>query len=735
MVHSRVNACGEIPIREGSWLRTDPGGGNTHNVNSPQPFQGPKPLPAAPGTVACMPASTLPPASADVDVPVKKTRGASKNKNWKPDPDTGMTVIPLELDMTDAQTRRRVEQHFEAGFRLRRGVQAHARAACKAYSAAYIERRTKGPGTVRARLGLTRKQLEQVATQQMDAAGWMRHHLLKANSQNLADQVWNTVERFLYGTAAGKGGVPHVGRWWDFTTMPGRARSHTKESDTWETYQLRGSLDGHLNTYRHPRLPDTITTAGQVLTDVPPGVSVINQPKHLPAPVKPKDGWRTHTGALVMVFTGLGGGDLVAPIRLPSGAGRWTRLHYFLADSSLWHKNDLVRVQDLAAPGGWRYYLHLTVLTGGYTSDSTRARRAQVPVGRTAGVDVNVSNVAIVSAPNNLNKITTGTVRLSRVEFTPEQQRAHERRLRKAAGRAKALDRSRRASNTRQYDLNKKQKARAERRKQAGLPARVVDVPKGARVANKAGVPKRAYRKDTLSDGYRKTRGKQTQEAASAAQARKQTAAQTAATIVAVHGPNLVTEAGSKRGWQALWGKRMAVTTPGMLTAAIATEAKAAGGQLLKAGTRQTAWSQHCPCGHRTKKRLNIRIHACKQCGFTADRDDTSALLGAATMFTDVTDPSTARVDYLRAARIADAITVPSGQQEGRDRSTPGPQPAHTSVRKGNQGSTSSRRNASAGHVETNGTAPTQTHTHGVGRRGNIPHTPTPVEAFLHDAG
>ncbi len=679
--------------------------------------------------------STTPP-SADVDVPVKKTRGASKNKNWKPDPDTGMTVIPLELDMSDAQARRRVEQHFEAGFRLRRGIQAHARAACKAYSVAYVERRTKGPGTVRDRLGLSQGQLVATAAAQMDASGWMRHHMLKANSKHLANQVWNTVERFLYGTAAGKGGIPHVGRWWDFHTMPGRARSHTKTSGTWETYQLRGSLDGHFNTYRHPRMPETITTTGQILTEVPVGVSVINQPKRLPVPVKPKGGWRTHTGALVMVFTGLGGGDLVVPVRLPSGAGKWARLHHFLTDSSLWHKNDLVRVQDTQAPGGWRYYLHLTVLTGGYTSESTRARRRGVPVGRTAGVDVNVSNIAILSTPEKLTNITTGTVRMSRVEFTREQQRAHERRLVKAAGRAKALDRSRRASNTRQYKLNKKQKARAERRQQAGLPARVVDVPKGARVANKAGVPKSAYRKDTLSDGYRKTRGKQTQEAASAAQARKQTAAQTAATIVAIHGGNLVTEAGSKRGWQALWGKRMAVTTPGMLTAAIAAEAKASGGQLLKAGTRQTAWSQHCPCGHRTKKRLNVRVHACTKCGFTADRDDTSALLGAATVFTDPTVPSTARVDFTRAARIAGVLTVPSGQQEGRDRSTPGSQPAHTSVRKGNQGSIpSTRRGASAGHVETNGTAPTQTHTHGVGRRGNIPHTPTPVEAFLHDAG
>ena len=41
------------------------------------------------------------------------------------------------------------------------------------------------------------------------------------------------------------------------------------------------------------------------------------------------------------------------------GAGQWAHLAHFLADPSVWHKIDLLRVRDRRAPGGWRYYAHL----------------------------------------------------------------------------------------------------------------------------------------------------------------------------------------------------------------------------------------------------------------------------------------------------------------------------------------------------------------------------------------
>jgi hypothetical protein len=108
--------------------------------------------------------------------------------------------------------------------------------------------------------------------------------------------------------------------WWDFTRIPGRARSHTKASPVWETYRLVGTLDGHLAAYRHPDLRDTVTTA-TVAANQPAGTSVLAQPTYLAAPVRPASGsWADHSGALAVVFTGLpGGGPGVAAAPTPRG--------------------------------------------------------------------------------------------------------------------------------------------------------------------------------------------------------------------------------------------------------------------------------------------------------------------------------------------------------------------------------------------------------------------------------
>ena len=71
----------------------------------------------------------------------------------------------------------------------------------------------------------------------------------------------------------------------------------------------------------------------------------------------------------------------------------------FLADPAVWHKIDLVRVRDRKAPGGWRYYAHLLSHQPGYQSPATCARRAEIPTGRRAGADANVSNLALASFP------------------------------------------------------------------------------------------------------------------------------------------------------------------------------------------------------------------------------------------------------------------------------------------------------------------------------------------------
>ncbi|MDR1857232.1 MAG: transposase, partial [Desulfovibrio sp.] len=51
------------------------------------------------------------------------------------------------------------------------------------------------------------------------------------------------------------------------------------------------------------------------------------------------------------------------------------------------------------------------------------------------------------------------------------------------------------------------------------------------------------------------------------------------------------------------------------------------GGAFLKVSSRTLALSQTCVCGRREKKPLSQRIHACPECGFTAQRDLLSAAL------------------------------------------------------------------------------------------------------------
>ncbi|MHA7650351.1 hypothetical protein ACX9NE_10795 [Mycobacterium sp. ML4] len=262
---------------------------------------------------------------------------------------------------------------WEAVFGLRRALQRDAAARCRAYWAAHRER-AADPEALRERLGLTRTGIEAAAKAPIEASGWMRDHLTKAVGLHVAGEVWETIDRHLFADSSGRRhGPPRVGSWWDFTRTPGRARSHSKAAPTWETYRLAGTLDGHLRAYRHPQLPESIhvrEAAGQ-----PGATSILTQPARMPAPVRPASrSWADHDGALAVVFTGLPGGDMVLPVRLPQGAGQWAHRTHFLADPAMWHKIDLVRVRDRKAPGGWRYYAHLLVHQAGYASDATRVR-------------------------------------------------------------------------------------------------------------------------------------------------------------------------------------------------------------------------------------------------------------------------------------------------------------------------------------------------------------------------
>jgi len=172
------------------------------------------------------------------------------------------------------------------------------------------------------------------------------------------------------------------------------------------------------------------------------------------------------------------------------------RSNHDALDPAVWHEIDLVRVRDRKAPGGWRYYAHLLTHQRGYQSAATLARRAQIPTGRRAGVDANVSNLALAG-------------------------------------------------------------------------------PRNARVD---GVPLRAYRHDRLSGGYHHTRVNQAAATRSARQAKRARAHQVAARIVHTNGNIITVEDCTISTWARLWGKRIALFSPGMLVAALARECAATGG-------------------------------------------------------------------------------------------------------------------------------------------------------------
>jgi hypothetical protein len=623
--------------------------------------------------MSAAPTDTTTATSGDV---LGRRRGKSKASNFRYE--GPVAVIRLELDASDDRTRRRLQRQWEAVFRLRRALQRDAQNRCRAYWAAHRER-DADPKALRERLGLSRKGIEAAAKRHIEASGWMRDHLTKAVGLHVADEVWETIDRHLFADASGRRhGPPRIGSWWEFTRIPGRARSHTKATPVWETYRLVGTLDGHLDSYRHRQLAETVRVAAAAAT-APAGASILAAPARLSAPPRPASGrWADHDGALAVVFTGLPAGDLVMPVRLPQGAGQWAHLTHFLADPAVWHKIDLVRVADRRAPGGWRYYAHLLTHHGGYQPSSTRDRRAAVPTDRRAGADANVSNLSVASFPaQHPEQLAAG-----RIDATPEQLAAAAREAKRARDRQRALDRSRRNSNPDQYGPSVRQQERAQRRAEKGLTARRVTDPGGPRAARVDGVPLRAYRHDQLSGRYRTIRADHAEAARSASQAKHARAAQVAAMIVAWHGNTITVEDCRISTWARLWGKRIAVFSPGMLVSALEAECVATGGQFYRAGTRSTALSQHCLCGQRVAKTLDERTHDCGHCGLRGDRDIVSAMLAACVDLTDPQDPRTARVDY----KLAHALrTWLAPQQEWggsvnrhQPPAPPGAEPART---------------------------------------------------------
>ena len=181
---------------------------------------------------------------------------------------------------------------------------------------------------------------------------------------HLADRVWTAVERHVSADSSGRRhGRPKVGRWHDFARIPGRARSHTRERK-WETFRLHGTLSGRRDAYRYNgRFFQPATMRSNLV------------------PSRGDGGWWGHDGPLALVCTGLGVGELVLPVRLPTAPCNQAHLDHHLADPALWHKVDLVRQPEPNQPGGWRYEGHLLVLTAPYASPTTVTAREAVPQG------------------------------------------------------------------------------------------------------------------------------------------------------------------------------------------------------------------------------------------------------------------------------------------------------------------------------------------------------------------
>lgn len=364
------------------------------------------------------------------------------------------------------------------------------------------------------------------------------------------------------------------------------------------------------------------------------------------------------------------------------------------------------------------------VLGTGWVCPATAANRAAAPADRLGGVYGNVSSLAVASipAPGAAGELLTTHIRI-----TDKQHTATGREAVKARGRNRALQRSRRASNAAQYKLSKRQQARAGRRKADGLPERTVQVPGGARAAYATGVPKQAYRKDTLSKSYRAVRADHAAAASASVRRRDDCARQVAQAIVRTHGPNLLTEDVDIRPWSRRWGRGIAAFTPGRLLAHLSRECSAAGGALTKASTWTTALSQHCLCGRRAKKTLAQRWHSCP-CGIEGDRDIVSAILAATVRLADQDDPKSASIDHglreharwLVLAGRVQAIGI-TAQQEGPVRSTVRHDPAT-----GNGEDGSHPAVASAGHGESPAQPRHRPHGHPWGRRRNRRTSSTP---------
>jgi hypothetical protein len=577
-----------------------------------------------------------------------RTRGKNKTPAWRTPEGQDASTLVLNLDTSDAHSRKRLETLYFTVFNLRRALQHDAQRLCREYWSRMSNRDTLGWKAVADDLGLSRNGFEKLACQHALDSGWATDHVSMALVSHMADAVFEDAGRHLWSDVSGhRAGALHVTPLHKFATIHGRARSHTTKNK-WETFRLYGTLEGHLDVYgslgKHPTLANVAA--------LPAGTPILRQ-HNMKTPGLTK--WSAYAGPLVMVFAGgpqSNEPELQLPVRLPQGRGQWDRVLHFLANPDTWHKIDLVRRADSSRPGGWRYEMHLLVLSEGYASLHNRELLNAARTDRTACVDVNVSNLSVVSVDSSHHDPRSTVVRAD----AEERDRLSRAAAKKRRG-LRRVDRSRRASNAQQYAKSKAQVQRDERRAARGLGPVTDSTPRGARLTNAAGIPRQAYRRDQLSSTYRDLRRRQGEQARSMSLTKQAKAHDVAVQLVAIHGTNWLIEDCNLAAWAKRWGKSLHAFAPGMVTAELAALTAQRGGSFVKVATRPTALSSHCLCGRRVEKSLCVRRHNCTTCGFTGDRDLVAAGLGTCVVGTDPSDPSSARVDYTKAATLLAAIS------------------------------------------------------------------------------
>ncbi len=278
--------------------------------------------------------------------------------------------------------------------------------------------------------------------------------------------------------------------------------------------------------------------------------------------------WWHHDGALAVVFTGLPGGDLVLPVRLPQGAGQWPHLTHFLADPNT--------SGTRSTWCGWPTAKHLGAGATTRTWWCTRAaisRRAPSRAGAprfrpvvVPGVDANVSNLAVASFPVRW----TRTVGRSSRSCAPPPNSAPRLGPPARPGRGTRRWIARGATPTpasmapRRGSTNAPSAAPGK-----GCPPRKSATPVGRGMPAPMEYHCAPTATTHLSKRYRRTRRDHAAEARRTSQAKQARAEQVAARIVSAHGDTITVEDCRICTWARLWGKRIALFSPGMLLTAL----------------------------------------------------------------------------------------------------------------------------------------------------------------------